>query len=107
MFFGGWIFEEEIRRVSHLGTGGMFAIYGFALLLGHRFRQANVEVGDVGDGELIALLRLAQWLDEACCARFASWARICFTGEARFFLERVRRTKKNVLEYLIQFLSSE
>lgn len=50
-------FEEEIRQFSHFGNGGMFAIYGSALLLGHRFRQANVEVGDVGDGSLIVLLR--------------------------------------------------
>lgn len=43
-------FEEEIRQFPHFGNGGMFAIYGFAVLLGHRFRRANVEVGDVGDG---------------------------------------------------------
>lgn len=43
-------FEEEIRQFSHFGKGEMFAIFGLALLLGHGFCQANVKVGDGGDG---------------------------------------------------------
>lgn len=39
-------FEEEIRQFTHFGNGGMFAIFGFASFLPHRFHQANVKVGD-------------------------------------------------------------
>lgn len=48
--------EEEIRQFSHLGNGEMFAIFGFALLLGHGLCQANAKVGDGGDGELTKLI---------------------------------------------------
>lgn len=49
-------FEEEIRQFSHLGNGEMFAIFGFALLLGRGLCQANAKVGDGGDGELTELI---------------------------------------------------